>query len=237
MKIPMVLFKFQKFKFFRFHRNKIWIQPFKEPKRDSFEDGSFFGYDSLDDDLPILSIEDYDYSYVDGRSWDGPWAINYGNYGNYKRKRRVAREIFAEAPEEEPPTRKDTNHKKKSKPIDSADLDFRGVFPDVGPSGIHDLHGHFIINITWPFLQDEKPNECSHDNYESLYNEGDERCVCDQMLQDDINPAVQTTACFAKRDQDRDTDNCDNCVGSVCGSDKFDEPICFLNGCGNIISG
>ena len=214
------------------HINKIWIQPFKDPKSDSFEDVSFFDYESLDEDLPISSTEDYDYSYVDGKSWYGPWAITYGNYN--KRKRRVAREILAEATEEEPPTRKDTNHKKKSKSIDSVELDFRGVFPEVGPSGIHDLHGHFIFNITWPFLQDEKQNECSRDNYESLYSEGDERCVCDQMLQDDINPAVQTTACFAKRDQDKDTDNL---VGSICGSDKFDEPICFLNGCGNIISG
>ena len=188
------------------------------------------GFGSLDDDLPILSDEDLFYtdSYVDGRPSYG--SITYGpiTYGDYnKRKRRVAREILAEAPE-------DKNHKKKSKSIDSVELDFRGVFAEVGPSGIHDLHGHIIFNITWPFLQDEKPNECSHDNYESLYREGDERCVCDQMLQDDINPAVQTTACFAKRDQDRDTDNL---VGSVCGSDKFDEPICFLNGCGNIISG
>ena len=131
--------------------------------------------------------------------------------------------------------RRDT---KKFKTIDSVDSHFdhdltnAGLF--LGPSGIDDLQGQFILNITWPFLQYEKPDECSDDNSEIL--EGDERCVCDQIIQHSIDPAVQTTACITQRDQDINLTT-DILLGSVCGSDKFGEPICFLNGCGDIISG
>ena len=201
---------------------------------------------SSDSDLPEVSTESI-YDNV------------YGNYDvedNRKRKRRADWEIHADAPEEEPPEkkkrkRKNKNHKKKTKTIDAPepkpefkntsplDPDYRpinvaGLFPEVGPSGIDDLHGNLIVNITWPFLQHEKPNECSESVNELLYREGDERCVCDQMLQYDITPAAETAVCITKSDQFGDTDIT---VDSVCGLDKFNEPICFLNGCGDIISG
>ena len=223
----------------------IQVKASKESDYDlSYDDDLFAGLGSSDDDLPEESSE----------------LNNDNNYGNYdvgdygKRKRRADWEIHAEAPEEEPPKkkkrkRKNKNHKKKSKTIDSVepqpefknvsplDPDYRpinvaGLFPELGPSGIDDLHGNLIVNITWPFLQHEKPNECSDDNYEFLYREGDERCVCDQMLQYGITPAAETSVCITKKDQSGDIT-----VNDVCGKDKFGEDICFLNGCGDIISG
>ena len=199
-------------------------------------DDLFYGLGSSDSDLPEISYDDY-----------------YGNYG--KRKRRADWEIHAEVPDEEPPKKKkrkkNKKHNKKSKTINSNDPqpesknasplnpDYRpvnvaGLFPEESPSGIDDLHGNLIINITWPFLQREKPNECSDRIYEFLYREGDERCVCDQMLQSDITPAAESAVCITKSNQYGDTDIT---VDSVCGLDKFDEPICYLNGCGDIISG
>ena len=65
-----------------------------------------------------------------------------------------------------------------------------------------------------------------------FYREGDERCVCDQMLQSGITPAAETSVCITKKDQSGDIT-----VNDVCGKDKFGEDICFLNGCGDIISG
>ena len=164
-----------------------------------------------------------------------------GSDGDYnKRNRRADRAIPAETPEKESPrNKKQRKNKKKSKTIDPAEPnpEFKndaGLFVEVGPSGMDDLHGNLIVNITWPFLQDEKPIECSESVNEFLYREGDERCVCDQMLQYDITPAAETAVCLTISDQYRDTDIT---VGSVCGKDKFDQPICFLNGCGDIISG
>ena len=220
-----------------------------------------FGLKESDYDLPLdddlyesLGSSDSDLPEV---STESNYDNNYGNYDvGDNRKRRADWEIHAEAPEEEPPKkkkhkRKNKNHKKKTKTIDSPepkpefkntsplDPDYRpinvaGLFPEVGPSGIDDLHGNLIVNITWPFLQYEKPNECSDRIYEFLYREGDERCVCDQMLQYEIYPAAETSVCITKSDQYGDTDIT---VDSVCGLDKFDEQICYLNGCGDIISG
>ena len=232
------------FKLLRFHRNKIWIQLFKESTSDYYdytEDDSSIvktnGNKSIDDGPAKFNEDNDDFESYYSEVIDGSFGASDITYGDFiKRKRRGAREIHAEGPEEEPPTREDTNHKKKFKTIDTVDSHFdhdltnAGLF--LGPSGIDDLQGQFILNITWPFLQYEKPNECSDDNSEIL--EGDERCVCDQIIQHSIDPAVETTACITQRDQDRDTDIL---LGSVCGSDKFGEPICFLNGCGDIISG
>ena len=202
------------------------------------------GLGSSDDDLPELADDDYE---------------GYGNYEDRKRKRRADWEINVEVsegpPKKKKKKRKNKNHKKKLKSLDSTEpkaefknAEFKnaiplnpnldapliaGLFPTPGPSGIDDLHGNLIINITWPFLQKEKPNECSENNYEFLYREGDERCVCDQMLQNNIMPAAETSVCITKRDQYGENDIT---VDSVCGLDKFDEPICFLNGCGDIIA-
>ena len=209
------------------------VKGFKESDYDlSHEDDLFDGLGSSDSDLPELSFEDYD---------------TFGDYGDadsdgdYNKRKRIAdREIHAEAPERESPrNKKQRKNKKKSKTIDPAEPnpEFKndaGLFVEVGPSGMDDLHGNLIVNITWPFLQDEKPIECSESVNEFLYREGDERCVCDQMLQYDITPAAETAVCLTISDQYRDTDIT---VGSVCGKDKFDQPICFLNGCGDIISG
>ena len=221
------------------HRNKIWIQPFKESTSDYYEyieDNLSINNGLIDDDqAKFIEDNDFSESYVIEGSY-GPSNITYGDF--IKRKRRGTREIHAEGQEEEPSTRMDTNHTKKFNTIDSVDSHFdhdltnAGLF--LGPSGIDDLQGQFILNITWPFLQYEKPNECSDDNSE--IQEGDERCVCDQIILHSIDPAVETTACITQRDQDINLTT-DILLGSVCGSDKFGEPICFLNGCGDIISG
>ena len=133
---------------------------------DSYDDDLFDGLGSSDSDLPELSNEDYDYFYGD---YDD--VSNYGDYS--KRKRRADWEIHAEAPKEEDSKkkkrkRKNENHKKKSKTIDlpkanfknvsplnpdDPPMNFAGLFPTLGPSGIDDLHGNLIVNITWPFLQ------------------------------------------------------------------------------------
>ena len=207
----------------------------------SYDDDLFDGLGSSDSDLSEIPYDNYG-------------AYDDGDYG--KRKRRADWEIHADAPEEEPlkkkkRKRKKKNNKKKTKTNDSPEpkpefkntspldpdnppINVAGLFPEVGPSGIDDLHGNLIVNITWPFLQYEKPTECSGDIYEFLYREGDERCVCDQMLQYEIYPAASTSVCITKSDQYGDTDII---VDSVCGLDKFNEPICYLNGCGDIISG
>ena len=221
--------------------------------------------DEVFQDLSILEVKglkgsDYNLSFDDDLSYDSDLPeISYDdNYGDYddrdyrkRRRRRADWEIHAEASEQEPPKkkkRKRKNKKHKKKPIDSVEpipefkntspldpdyppINVAELFP-VGPSGIDDLHGNLIVNITWPFLQYEKPNECSDSTYEFLYSEGDERCVCDQMLQSDITPAAESAVCITTSDGDTDIT-----VNSVCGKDKFDEPICFLNGCGDIISG
>lgn len=221
---------------------------------DSNDDDLYDGLGSSDADLPHI---DDDYELLEDQG--------FGNYDDRKRKRRADWEINADISEEKPPKkrkkkrkdrknkeRKNKNHKKKSKSIDSAEpiaefknasplspdvdtpINFAGLFPTPGPSGIDDLHGNLVVNISWPFVQKVKPNECGKNNYEFLYREGDERCVCDQMLQNGITPAAETAVCITKKDQYGENDIM---VDSVCGLDKFGEPICFLNGCGDIIAG